>query len=60
MPSIAVKVRTDALKKIEPFPGHYLSDKIENLVNIKTAVPIETVKKALREVIKEDGRVTPS
>ena len=53
MPSKAYKIRDKTIEKLDTFPGEYISDKIENLIDIKTAIPIETIKKELKEVVKE-------
>ncbi len=60
MPSKAYKIRDNTIEKLNEYPGEYVSDKIDNLILIKTAVPIETVKRALKEVIIENGLVISS
>ena len=60
MASIQLKIKENVVEELNNFPGDSYSQKIRHLIDVKTAVPIETVKKALREVIKEDGMVTPS
>ena len=60
MPSKLHRIRDKTIERLNEFPGEYVSDKIENLIDIKTSVPIETVKKALKEVITENGLVITS
>ncbi len=60
MASIQLKIKEDIVEELNELPGDSYSQKIRHLIDIKTSVPIETVKKALKEVIKENGLVIGS